>query len=67
MKRELKHLQRLEHENLIGLVESYGEPASDEVIFILEYCPYGNLKRQMAYWTEKGELVPEAYLMFVLI
>ena len=46
-KEELKMLRKMQHLNIVNLVESFETPDQLNIVLILEYCHYGSLDYQL--------------------
>ena len=79
-------LKKLNHPNIVNVVDCFHDRVQENLIIILEYCPCkfalylvvqfvtsfvvvldGDLQRQIDFWHEKGEPIPEKYLVYVLL
>ena len=67
-------MQKLDHPNIVGLVDSYHTPGKDKLIIVIEFCKCklfivlnlaldGDLQRQSDLWKSVGKPVPEEFLL----
>ena len=67
-------MQKLDHPNIVNLVDSYHTPGNDKLIIVSEFCKCklsialnfvldGDLLRQSNFWKSLGKPVPEDFLL----
>ena len=65
-KAELVMLQKIDHPNIVKFEESFYSNKNNELILIIEYCPYGDLRGQLAFYKKQGILMPESCILWYM-